>query len=44
LVVTTAGKLARMLANTDSSVCAFFSEVCYDGDPFAVRILETRGT
>jgi len=40
---TTAGKLAPMFVNTDSSVWAFFSEVCYNGDPFAVRILETRG-
>ena len=40
---TTAGKLAPMFVNTDSSVWAFFSEVCYSGDPFAVRIVETRG-
>ena len=25
------------------SVFAFFAEVCFDGDPFAVRIKETRG-
>jgi hypothetical protein len=41
---TTAGKLAPMFVNTDSSVWTFFSEVCYNGDPFQVRISETRGT
>lgn len=41
---TTAGKLAPMFVNTDSSVWAFFSEVCYNGDPFLVRVSETRGT
>ncbi len=41
---TTAGKLAPMFVNTDSSVWAFFNEVCYNGDPFLVRISETRGT
>ena len=40
---TTAGKLAPMFVNTDSSVWAFFAEVCFSGDPFAVRIAETRG-
>ncbi|MEO7319149.1 MAG: glycosyl hydrolase family 28-related protein [Chthoniobacteraceae bacterium] len=40
---TTAGKLAPMFVNDDASVWAFFSEVCYSGDPFAVRIKETRG-
>ena len=40
---TTAGKLAPMFVNTDSSVWAFFAEVCYSGDPFAVRVQETRG-
>ena len=39
---TTAGKLAPMFVNDDSSVWAFFAEVCFDGDPFAVRIRETR--
>jgi len=39
---TTAGKLAPMFVNTDSSVWAFFGEVCYSGDPFAVLIRETR--
>ena len=41
---TTAGKLAPMFVNTDSSVWAFFNEVCYNGDPFTVRVSETRGT
>lgn len=41
---TTAGKLAPMYVNSDSSVWAFFGEVCYNGDPFAVRVVETRGT
>lgn len=40
---TTAGKLAPMFVTTDSSVFAFFNEVCYSGDPFAVLIRETRG-
>jgi hypothetical protein len=39
---TTAGKLAPMFVNEDSSVWAFFGEVCYNGDPFAVMIRETR--
>jgi hypothetical protein len=41
---TTAGKLAPMFVNRDSAVWAFFSEVCYNGDPFAVRVQETRGS
>lgn len=41
---TTAGALAPMFVNTDSSVWAFFAEVCYNGDPFRVRVSETRGT
>lgn len=40
---TTAGKLAPMFVNDDSSVWAFFGEVCYNGDPYAVMIRETRG-
>lgn len=40
---TTAGKLAPMFVNDNSSVFTFFSEVCYNGDPFTVRIRETRG-
>lgn len=39
---TTAGKLAPMFMTNDSSVFAFFSEVCYTGDPFALLIRETR--
>ena len=40
---TTAGALAPMFVTTDSSVWAFFGEVCFNGDPFAVRVSETRG-
>lgn len=40
---TTAGKLAPMFVNDQSSVYAFFTEVCYNGDPFATLIRETRG-
>lgn len=40
---TTAGKLAPMFRNDDSSVWAFFGEVCYNGDPFSTLIQETRG-
>ena len=40
---TTAGKLAPMFVNDNSSVWAFFAEVCYSGDPFATIIRETRG-
>jgi hypothetical protein len=40
---TTAGKLAPMFVNTDSSVWVFFGEVCYNGDPFMVRVVEKRG-
>ena len=39
---TTAGKLAPMFAITDASSFAFFSEVCYSGDPFTTLIRETR--
>jgi hypothetical protein len=39
---TTAGKLAPMFVNTESSVFAFFGEICFSGDPFAVKIHETR--
>jgi hypothetical protein len=39
---TNAGKLAPMFVNQDSSVFAFFSEICYTGDPFTVLIRETR--
>jgi hypothetical protein len=40
---TTAGKLAPMFVTTDASVWAFFGEICFNGDPFAVRVSETRG-
>ena len=40
---TTAGKLAPMFVNADSSVWAFFGEVCYNGDPFEILVQETRG-
>ncbi len=40
---TTAGKLAPMFVNTDSSVWVFFSEVCYNGEPFQILVRETRG-
>lgn len=40
---TTAGKLGPMFVNHDSSVFTFFGEVCYNGDPFATLIRETRG-
>jgi hypothetical protein len=39
---TTAGKLAPMFVTEDASAFAFFSEVCYTGDPFAVLLCETR--
>ena len=39
---TTAGKLAPMFVNDESSVWAFFGEVCYTGDPFATILRETR--
>ena len=40
---TTAGKLAPMFVNDNSSVFAFFAEVCYNGDPFAILVSEKRG-
>lgn len=39
---TTAGKLAPMFVTEDSSLFAFFNEVCYSGDPFETLIRETR--
>ncbi|MFN0066851.1 MAG: hypothetical protein ACKVYV_04355, partial [Limisphaerales bacterium] len=35
--------LAPMFVNHESSVWAFFGEVCYTGDPFTQIIRETRG-
>lgn len=40
---TTAGKLAPMFVNDNSSIFTFFSEVCYSGHPFTTLIQETRG-
>ena len=40
---TTAGKLAPMFVNDNSSVFAFFAEVCYNGDPFETLVSEKRG-
>jgi hypothetical protein len=31
-----------MFVNDNSSVFAFFGEVCFNGDPFAMLIRETR--
>lgn len=39
---TTAGKLAPMFINSDASLFTFFSEVCYNGDPFETIIQETQ--
>lgn len=41
---TTAGKMAPMFVNDDSSVFAYFGEVCFNGDPFQVKVKELRGT
>lgn len=32
-----------MFVNSESSVFAFFGEVCFNGDPFQVLVRETRG-
>ncbi len=40
---TTAGKLAAMFVNDNSSVFAFFAEICYNEDPFVTLISEKRG-
>ncbi|MBI5834253.1 MAG: hypothetical protein HZB16_18315 [Armatimonadetes bacterium] len=40
---TTAGELAPMFVNESSSVFAWFGEVCFNGNPFATLIAETRG-
>jgi len=39
---TTAGKLAPMFVNDDSFMWTFFGEVCFNDDPYAVLIRETR--
>ena len=40
---TTAGKLAPMFVTRDSSVFAYFGEICYSGDPYVDLIDETQG-
>lgn len=40
---TTAGKLAPMFVNNNSSTWAFFAEVCFNGDPYQTLVRETRG-
>ncbi len=40
---TTAGKLAPMIMNKQSSVFTYFGEVCYTGVPFETLVLETLG-
>ena len=40
---TSGGKRATMFVNDNSSVWAFFAEVCYSGEPFESLIRETRG-
>ncbi len=39
---TTQGSLAPMFDITDSECFAFFSEVCFNGDPFATLVRETQ--
>ncbi len=39
---TTAGKLSPMFVTDNSSVFTFFTEVCFNGDPFATLIRESR--
>jgi hypothetical protein len=39
---TTAGKLAPMFITDNSSVFTFFTEICFNGDPFSTLIRETR--
>lgn len=39
---TTTGKLAPMFVTDNSSVFTFVTEVCYNGDPFAVLIREVQ--
>jgi len=40
---TTAGKLAPMFINDNATIFAYFGEVCYNGEPFATLVRETRG-
>jgi len=39
---TTAGKLAPMFVNHNSSMFTFFNEICFTGEPFQTLIQETR--
>jgi len=39
---TTAGRLAPMFVNEDSSMWTYFAERYYNGDPFATLVRETR--
>ena len=39
---TTAGKLAPMFVTDNSSVFAYFAEICFNGDPFETLVRETR--
>ncbi len=39
---TTAGKLAPMFVNENSSIFAFFAEVCFNGDPFVELVLDRQ--
>lgn len=40
---TTAGRLAPMFVTRNSSVFTFFTEVCFNGDPFETIVQESRG-
>lgn len=40
---TTAGQLAPMFVTHDSTVFAFFHEVCFNGDPFLTIVHEAQG-
>jgi hypothetical protein len=39
---TTAGELAPMFVTVDSKVFAFFSETCFNGNPYQTLVRETR--
>jgi hypothetical protein len=39
---TTAGQLAPMFVIQDSQFWCFFREICFNGDPFAILVQETR--
>ncbi|MBL9136210.1 MAG: hypothetical protein JNK85_10095 [Verrucomicrobiales bacterium] len=40
---TTAGKLGPMFVNEDSEFFAYFTEICFNGDPFQTLVKESRG-